>query len=109
MERLGEVGRDEVAKPVVVLGVVGQEDAEPVADGDPRGDDQERIGEPGILGIRELVEHCHAISIPMTTVFPEPVAILKATRKRPGFDVSLAARRSLAIQASPNLGAASAR
>ena len=32
------------------------------------------------------------MSIAITTVLPEPVAILKAMRGRPGFDVSLASR-----------------
>ena len=35
-----QVGRDEVAEPVVVLGVVGQEHPKPVADRDARGDDR---------------------------------------------------------------------
>ena len=43
----------------------------------------------------------------MTTVLPEPVAILSAMRGRPGFDVSFAARRSFSIQASPYLRATS--
>ena len=44
----------------------------------------------------------------MTTVLPDPVAILRAIRGSPGFDLSLAARRSFSIQASPYLRATSA-
>jgi len=60
-----EVGRDQFALVVVVAGVVGDEHLEPVADRDPRGDDQESLGEPRIAGARHLVgglpgdEHRH--------------------------------------------------
>ncbi len=46
---------DDVALAVVVVGVVRQEDAQPVADRDAGGDDQKAFGEAGILRIRELV------------------------------------------------------
>ena len=51
-----QVGRDQVAEPVVVLGVVGREHPQPVADGDARSDDEERVGEPAILGVGDLVQ-----------------------------------------------------
>ncbi len=51
-----QVGRDQVAEPVVVLGVVGPEDPQSVADGDSRRDDEERIGEPAILRVGDLVQ-----------------------------------------------------
>ena len=41
-------------------------------------------------GLASLLRACQAMSIAMTTVLPEPVAILKAMRGRPGFEVSLA-------------------
>ena len=60
-----EFGRDQVAKPVVVLGVVGPEHPKPVADGDSRSDDKERVGEAAVLRVGDLVqslpgdEHSH--------------------------------------------------
>ena len=44
----------------------------------------------------------------MTTVLPEPVAILNAVRGRPGFEVSFASRSAFSIQASPYFLATSA-
>jgi len=38
-----------------------------------------------ICGLASLFSACQAMSIPMTTVFPEPVAILKANAVEPGF------------------------
>ena len=38
-------------------------------------------------GLASLLSACQAMSIAMTTVLPEPVAILNAMRGRPGFDV----------------------
>ena len=49
-------GRDDVALAVVVLRVVGQQHAQPVADGDAGRDDEERVGEAGVLRVGELVE-----------------------------------------------------
>src|ERR1700730_10475422 len=46
-------------------------------------------------GLACLLSVCHAISMAMTTVLPEPVAILNAVRGRPGFEVSLASRSVL--------------
>ena len=43
----------------------------------------------------------------MTTVLPDPVAILRASRGKPGFEVSFASRTSFSIQASPNFLATS--
>ena len=51
-----QVGRDQVAQPVIVLGVVGQEHPQPVADGDARGDDEERVGEPAVFRVGDLVQ-----------------------------------------------------
>ena len=51
-----QVGRNQVAEPVIVLGVVGPEHPKPVADGDSRGDDEERIGEPAVLRVGDLVQ-----------------------------------------------------
>ena len=50
------LGRDDVALAVVVVRVVRQQDAQPVADGDAGGDDQEGVGEAGVLRVGELVE-----------------------------------------------------
>ena len=91
---LAEVFGNEVEGAVEVAWIVGQQDAKPVADGDARSHDQERIGEAAVL---------------MTRVLPLPVAILKAMRKSSGFASSLALRRSFSIQASPYLAATSAR
>ena len=89
--RSSRSARHDVALAVVVVRVVRQQHAQPVADGDAGRDDQERIarsGRPG--GSSSLFSACHAMSMAMTTVLPEPVAILKAMRGSPGFDVSLA-------------------
>ena len=51
-----QLGRDDVALAVVVLRVVGQQHAQPVADGDAGRDDQEGVGEAGVLRVGELVE-----------------------------------------------------
>ena len=37
-------------------------------------------------GLASLLSVCQAMSMAMTTVLPEPVAILKAMRGRPGFE-----------------------
>ena len=55
-ELLLEVGRDDVALAVVVLRVVRQQHAQPVADGDAGRDDQEGVGEAGVLRVGALVE-----------------------------------------------------
>jgi len=47
---------DHIALAVVVARVVWQQHAETVANGDARSDQQEGIGEPGVLGVRELVQ-----------------------------------------------------
>ena len=52
---------------------------------------------------------CQAISMAMTTVLPEPVAIFKAMRGKPGLDWSLASRSAFSIQASPYFRATSVR
>ena len=52
-------------------------------------------------GLARLLSVCQAMSMAMTTVLPEPVAILNAMRGRPGFDVSFASRIAFSIQASP--------
>ena len=41
---------------VVVVGVAGKEDTQPVTDGDARGHYQERVGEAGVLWVGDLVE-----------------------------------------------------
>ena len=58
-------------------------------------------------GLASLFSVCQAMSMAMTTVLPEPVAILKAMRGRPGFDVSFASRSAFSIQASPYFRATS--
>jgi hypothetical protein len=60
-------------------------------------------------GLALLLSVCQAISIPMTTVLPVPVAILRAILRRPGLASSANSRSSLAIQASLNFEAASVR
>jgi len=58
--RVGELravlGRDEVALAVVVVGVLGEQDAEAVADRDAGRDDKEGVGEPRVLAVGRLVE-----------------------------------------------------
>ena len=55
-ELLEQIGRHDVALAVVVLRVVGQQHAQAVADGDAGRDDQEGVGEAGVLRVGELVE-----------------------------------------------------
>ena len=51
-------------------------------------------------GLAALFSVCQAISIAMTTVFPVPVAIFRATRNRPGLASAADSRRKLLIHAS---------
>ena len=53
---LQAIRRNDVALAVVVLRIVGQEHAQPVADGDAGRDDEERVRESGVLRIGQLVE-----------------------------------------------------
>jgi hypothetical protein len=48
-----------------------------------------------------LFSACQAISIAMTTVLPEPVAILSATRGRPPLKAAFSSRSSFSIHESP--------
>jgi hypothetical protein len=60
-------------------------------------------------GLATLLSVCQAISIAITTVLPVPVAILCATRNRPGLASSAKVRSWFSIHASPRFLAASAR
>ena len=79
-----QVGRDEVALAVVVAGSLGS-----------RTRSRSRIVMPGVTtrnwsvkraswGLATLLSVCQAMSIAITTVLPEPVAIFRATRGSPG-------------------------
>ena len=98
-----QVRRHEVALAVVVVRVVGQQHAEPVADRDPRRHDEERVARTGCpAGWPALLSACQAMSIAMTTVLPDPVAILSASRDRPALYASAPRRRAgSSIHASP--------
>ena len=61
------------------------------------------------FGSAILFKACQAMSMAMTTVLPEPVAIFNAMRVSPGFDASLASRSQFSIQLSPTFLAASVR
>ena len=50
------LGGDEVEFAVVVRRLRGEQHAQPVADGDARRDDEEGVGEAGVLGVAPLVE-----------------------------------------------------
>ena len=106
-ELIMELRRNEVALAVVVLGSFGSSTRS-----------RSRMVMPGVTmrnvsekrascGLASLLSVCQAMSMAMTTVLPEPVAILKAMRGRPGFDVSLASRIAFSIQASPYFSATS--
>jgi hypothetical protein len=56
LEGAPEIVRDEVALAVVVLVVAGVEHAQAIADGDARGDDEEPLGEAGVLRGEDLVD-----------------------------------------------------
>ena len=48
-QRIPQVGRDEVALAVVVVLALGMQHAEAIADRDPGRDDEEALGEAGVL------------------------------------------------------------
>ena len=88
-EQVAQLGRHDIALAVIVLRVVGQQHAQPVADGDAGRDDQGKVSEKrASCGLARLLRVCQAMSMAMTTVLPEPVAILNAVRGSPGFDES---------------------
>ena len=60
-------------------------------------------------GFASLFSDCQAMSMAMTTVLPEPVAILQAMRNRPGLCVFVELAERFSIQASPYFLAASVR
>ena len=74
------VRREEIALLVVVALEVGPQDLEAVADGDPgvttRNVSLKRLS----WGLASLFSACQAMSMAMTTVLPDPVAILNAIR-----------------------------
>ncbi len=65
VERAVQVGRHEVAQPVVVVRMLGKQDPQPITDGDAWRDDEEVFGEASVLRAGDLVqgvpgdEHCH--------------------------------------------------
>ena len=59
-------------------------------------------------GLARLLSVCQAMSMAMTTVLPEPVAILNAVRGSPGFEVSFPSRIAFSIHESPYFFATSA-
>ena len=67
---LPQFGRHQIPFPVVVIRVRRQQYPQPVADRDPRGHDQEPVGEPIVLRAGRLVEsvprhnHCHHHRLP---------------------------------------------
>ena len=61
------------------------------------------------FGSAILFKACQAMSMAMTTVLPEPVAIFIAMRLRPGFDAALTSPSQVLIQLSPTFLAASVR
>ena len=60
-----QLRRHDLQGAVVVARIAGQQDPQPVADGNARGDDEKGVGESSVLFIRQLVqrlpgnEHCH--------------------------------------------------
>lgn len=60
-----DVCRDQIAQVVVVLGILWQQDAQPVPDGDARRDDQEAVGKACVPRRLRLIQcllgdqHCH--------------------------------------------------
>jgi hypothetical protein len=90
--------RNRLRSAVIVLGVVGQEHPKTVTDRDAGGDDEERVGEPAVFRVGDLVHDVPGDEHGHETVLPEPVAIFIATRLSPGFDDSLASRSRFSIQ-----------
>ena len=60
-------------------------------------------------GSASLLSVCQAMSIAMTTVLPEPVAILKARRGRPWFSRAFSDAMTLRALLSPVRAATSVR
>ena len=83
LEAALEVGRDQVAQVVVVLGVLGQQHPEPVADRDPGVTTRNRLAKRASRGDCTLLMVCQAMSIAITTVLPAPVAIFSADPRQP--------------------------
>lgn len=83
---------------VSVLGVVGQEHPEPVADRDAGNDDEERVGEPAIFRVGDLVqgvpgdEHGHDDRLARAGWHLHRNAV------ESGFDDSLASRSQFSTQ-----------
>ncbi len=68
-----------------------------------------RLAKRASFGWAALFSVCQAMSIAITTVLPEPVAIFSATRCRPRLQAVFVSLSWLRIQASPAFCAASAR
>ncbi len=60
-------------------------------------------------GFACLLSACHAMSMAISTVLPEPVAILKANRGRPPLCSAFSARMTFSALVSPVFSAASVR
>src|SRR4051794_9957790 len=80
LKRLELIRREEIALLVVVAGQVRPKDLQSVPDRDARVTTRKASENRLSWALASLLSACQAMSMAMTTVFPEPVAILKAIR-----------------------------
>ena len=96
---------DDLAVPIIALGVVRQKHAQAVLDRDARARRSRKPREKCLLpGCRTALTVCQAISIAMTVVLPAPVASFSARRISSGLACSFAP-----LDVIPEFGAARAR
>ena len=104
---LRQVRRNQVHLGVVVVGIIGQQHAQAVADGDARRDNQKRIGETRILGVGQLVQRLPGDQHGHDEGLAGAGGHLEGNAEQTGLAPSLASRRQFSIQASPYFLAAS--
>jgi len=83
---------------VVVAGEVRPQDLQSVPDRDARVTTRKASENRLSWALASLLSACQAMSIAMTTVLPEPVAILKAMRYSPGLRARPSSRSLFSIQ-----------
>ena len=69
------VGRDQLARAIIVVGIVRLAGRAAGPDGDAGGDDQKAAANSQLAGERTALTVCQAISMAITVVLPAPVAI----------------------------------
>ena len=104
-----QVGGNEAAELVVVFSSSGSRTRSRSLIVRPGVMTRNRLAKRASFGWATLLSVCQAMSIAITTVLPEPVAIFSATRCRPRLHAVFVSLSWLRIQASPAFCADSAR